>query len=326
MHVDGCVSSLFWMGGGGAANTTKLNYVIACGLSVFCRVAVNCFYMISGSFIRENNNEVTLKNVGDAVFKQYKKVWMYSVLIFFAATVGRVIKFSLNGMLDALFPIMSNTWWFATVFLLLTCLRPFISKVLPILNDRELLVLLICVGFFDTVQAVVGVNAFGERGAGILHATFMLIVGYSIKRWNGLSLSKLAALLLYFVNCTIAGLLAIVEKKLFSAEDAHALYYNSPLIVIAAIAFFVFFLKTSCSWEWPKSIAPYVFAIYLINDHPIVREFAWQKILHCSSYYGSKLMVLHWLFSVILFVIIGITVDYFMEKLASDISIIRREK
>lgn len=327
MYVNGSFTALFRMGGVSHADaTSKFNYLLTSGLSVFCRVAVNCFYVISGFFISKSSDEITPKYILDAVFKQYKKIWIYSVLIFIVAIVGKTVKFSVNGLLNALFPIMSNTWWFATVFLLLTCLRPFISKVIAGANDRELAVLLVCVGFFDTIQAVVGANAFGERGAGILHAAFMLMMGYAIKRWNGFNLSKSRALLLYFGSCLIAGALAIIEKKIFGAEDAHAVYYNSPLIVVAAIAFFIFFLRVDCTWKWPSSIAPYVFAIYLINDHPIVREFAWKEILHCSSYYGSKLMIAHWLFSVASFAIIGLAVDWLIERIVSKIPTLRREK
>lgn len=316
------------MGGGGinhAEEASRFNYLLTSGLSVFFRVAVNCFYVISGFFICNNNDEITPKYIGNAVFKQYKKIWIYSVLIFFAAIVWKIEKFSAKGFLNALFPIMSNTWWFATVFLLLMCLRPFIGRVITEAKDRELAVLLVCVGFFDTIQAVIGSNAFGERGAGILHAAFMLMAGYAIKRWDGFNLSKSKALLLYFGSCLIAGVWAIVEKKVFGAEDAHVVYYNSPLIVAAAIGFFIFFLRVNCTWKWPSSIAPYVFAIYLINDHPMVREFAWQEILHCSSYYRSKLMILHWLFSVALFVTVGLVVDWLMEKLTSHIPILGRK-
>ena len=152
------------------------------------------------------------------------------------------------------------------------------------------------------------------------------MIGYAVQRWNGFNLTKLRALLLYFGSCLIAGLLAIVEKKVFGAEDARFVYYNSPLIVFAAIGFFIFFLRIGCIWKWPKSIAHYVFAIYLINDHPIVRQFAWQEILHCDSYYRSNLMMGHWLFCVAFFVIIGLSADFLIIKLASYIPILRKGK
>ena len=100
------VVSLHYFGWGGinnAENTSQINYLISNGLSVFCRVAVNCFYMISGYFIRKSNDEITPKYVGNAAFKLYKKIWIYSVLIFFVAIVGRIVKFSIKGLLKAFF-------------------------------------------------------------------------------------------------------------------------------------------------------------------------------------------------------------------------------
>lgn len=312
------VVSLHYFGWGGVTNaeeTSKINYLISCGLSVFCRVAVNCFYMISGFFIHEKDEDITARSVGSSVLKQYKKIWRYSVLIFIVAVAVHAEIIGSNGVLQALFPVMSNTWWFATVFLLLTCIRPFVGKMLVGLKDKELALLLGCIAFFDTVQAVIGSNAFGERGAGILHASFMLIIGYAIKRWNGLGLSTLKGMLLYLVGCLLAGVFSIVEKRVWGAEDAHAVFYNSPLILIASVGFFVLFLRMNCSWKWPKLIAPHVFAIYLLNDHPFVREVTWKTILHCDDYYESRMMIVHWLFSIALFAVVGLTIDWLFDKL-----------
>lgn len=318
MYVYGGITPLFWVGGvTNAVGTTKFNYVFACAMSVFCRVAVNCFYMISGYFIHKSSKEISFAYIRNSVVRQYKKVWFYSVLIFFIAAIGHITVFSAKGLLTASLPIMSNIWWFPTVFILLTCLRPFIGKVLVELSDQELGLLLGCIGFFDSFQAVIGSNAFGERGTGILHAVFMLMIGYAIKRWNGFNLSKVRCFLFYFGSCFAAGILSIVEKRICGAEDAHAVFYNSPLIVVASAAFFILFLRINCDWKWSRILAPYVFAIYLINDHPIVREFAWEKILHSSSYYGSKWMIGHWLFSTISFMAIGISVDWLFIKLES---------
>ena len=136
------VVSLHYFGWGGVTNateTSKFNYLISCGLSVFCRVAVNCFYMISGFFIRANDDEITFEYVWNTIFKLYRKLWEYSVLIFIVAVIGGATKFNIKGLVDSFFPIMSNTWWFATVFFLLTCIRPFVGKTLVKLKDRNLL-------------------------------------------------------------------------------------------------------------------------------------------------------------------------------------------
>lgn len=49
------VVSMHYFGWGGingsAANLTPLNFLSSASISVFCRVAVNCFFMLSGFFL-----------------------------------------------------------------------------------------------------------------------------------------------------------------------------------------------------------------------------------------------------------------------------------
>lgn len=70
------VVSLHYFGWGGinhAEEASRFNYLLTSGLSVFFRVAVNCFYVFSEFFICISNDEITPKYIGNAVFKQYKK-------------------------------------------------------------------------------------------------------------------------------------------------------------------------------------------------------------------------------------------------------------
>lgn len=147
----------------------------------------------------------------------------------------------------------------------------------------------------------------------------MLLFGYGVKKIPVLQLKRSYAAVMYFGTCLCAGVLAFVSKKVFHMEDAVVLYYNSPLIVIAALGFFNLFRTWNCTFNWVARIAPYVLAIYLINDHRIVEASFYEKVLHCSNYYGSNAMILHWAASVLLFVIGGLLIDYVVEKGKSNL-------
>ena len=64
-----------------------------------------------------------------------------------------------------------------------------------------------------------------------------------------------------------------------------------------------------------SKISSHVLAIYLINDHPIVREYVWEKILCCNNFYNSNFMIIHWIFCVIMFTVIGIGFDCLISKI-----------
>ncbi len=315
MHVDGGVNALFWLGGViNSPTTSRLNFIVASGVSVFCRVAVDCFILISGYFICEDDSEIHIKKISNSIKKHYKKMWFYSTVIFLIACIVQKDLFSLKGILQAVTPIMSNQWWFMTIFIFLLCIKPFVAKLLFYLSDKELKILLSSLAFFDVIQSILGKNGFSERGTGVLHCTFMLILGYGIRKIDCLKFEKKKALMIYVFSCLIVGVVALCEKKILHSNDAVSLYYNSPLIVLAAISFFNFFISCKLNGKWVSKISPHILAIYLINDHPLVRENVWIKILHCDNFYSSNFMILHWIFSVCLFTVVGIGVDYLISS------------
>lgn len=74
MCVNGGLAALFGVVGiNHVEEASRFNYLLTSGLSVFFRVAVNCFYVFSEFFICISNDEITPKYIGNAVFKQYKK-------------------------------------------------------------------------------------------------------------------------------------------------------------------------------------------------------------------------------------------------------------
>lgn len=316
MYVDGRINALFWVGGiTNSPATSSLNFIIASGISVFCRVAVNCFILITGYFLCADDSEIQLNKIINPIKKHYKKMWFYSVFIFVIACLFDNSLFSLKELSYSMTPIMSNQWWFMTIFIFLLCIKPFLAKLLFYLSEKELKILLLSVAFFDIIQSILGKNGFSERGTGVLHCTFMLVLGYGIRKLSCLKFEKIKALLIYVFSCLVVGVIALCEKKIFHSNDAVSLYYNSPLIVIASIGFMNIFLSNKFKGKWVSKISPHVIVIYLINDHPIVRENVWIKILHCDNFYSSNFMILHWIFTVILFVVIGIVMDYFISNI-----------
>lgn len=211
---------------------------------------------------------------------------------------------------------MKNSYWFITVFLLITSIRPLLAKALTSMSDTEIISILVFLGFFDCIQAIFGSNAFHEYGTGFLHAFFCVVLGYSIKVLPMFDIGKFKALLLYVVCCCVAGGIALVEKKVWHHNDALALLYNSPLIILASIGFFGFFRKLSFKSSKITSIAPYVLGIYLVNDHPFMRKYFWEDVLHCSAFYDSNWMLLHFFICLIGFVIVGVITDFVLTKIS----------
>ena len=116
-----------YIGWGGVANNTSpsdINFYIAAVLGVVSQISVNIFYIISGYFL-ESNREFRIKKI--TIF--YWKVFFYSVLIPVVLVLIGYIPFD-KLLIKSLFPILSNQYWFATIYIFLMLLFPFLNILL----------------------------------------------------------------------------------------------------------------------------------------------------------------------------------------------------
>lgn len=317
------VVTMHYYGHGGStsgAGVSSINFALANGMSLLSHVGVDCFFMISGFFLKVPSKEVTWQNQWQSIFKLWIKVFLYSVSVYLALVLGGIVAFDNGDFLGSLFPVFTNQYWFMTVFFLIMCLRPFIARALNGILKKEYIFLIIALGAFDMIQCVYGHNAFREKGAGLLNALYMVVLGYGINNFAFMKIKGFKALSIYITMAVLAGVLSIIEKKYLHMDDAHSSYYNSPFIVIASVAFFGFVTSLNVKWKFFSTIAPFVLAIYLINDHPLMQQHFWKEVLHCENYCSSLMILPHYLICLIGFVVSGIAIDYLLSKVITYVS------
>ena len=170
--------------------------------------------------------------------------------------------------------------------------------------------MIIIIFAFDSLQPMFFHNAIGEFGYGITHAIFMVSLGYWIKKTN-FTLSRIKAFLICVAAIGICAGINLCWLLIFGDRNRIITDYNSPFIIIASCMVFMFFLliKHEKIGIFSK-IAPYLFAVYLINDHPCMRAIVYDKIFHCSKFYYSHWFVLHYFGFCIIFIVIGISLDF----------------
>lgn len=321
------IVSLHYFGHGGGRNAGSellVNDILINGISTLCWAAVNTFFMLSGFLTREREDQITLKYCFQRCSKIWFKVFAVSLLIYVIALSIGWIEFTPNFLFRAFCPIFSNQYWFITVFLLLTAIWPIIVKGFSRLTDKEIWLLTGVLFLFDSIQPTIGNNGFGEYGVGFLHAFTCMTTGYALKRSsNMLSSKKWLPLLIYIGSCLAMIVIAYYEKRVLGKQEAVIMYYNAPFCITAAAGLLMFFNSLDVRMPVISKIAPYALGIYLVNDHLLVRANAWEKVLHCSNYYNSPYMILHYLGCLFGFMIVGIIADRLISALWQSIT---REK
>ncbi len=310
------VLTVHYVGWGGAANnttTSDFNFYIAAFLGIVSQVSVNIFYLISGYFLQFNKDFRWKKAIAF-----YGKVLFYSIIIPAILLLCGYIALEKN-LIKSFFPIFTNQYWFASIYLFLMLLLPFLNILFANCTDKQLNIFIIVVFLFDCLQPMFFHNAIGENGYGIVHAVFMITLGYWIKRTN-FSLSKIKAFLIAVASIGVGAGINLGWLLVTGDRNRIITDYNSPFIVIASCMIFIFFLSMKSEGKGIFSrLAPNVFAVYLINDNPHMRAVVYNQILHCGNYYQSPWFVVHYIGSCVAFFVVGLAVDFLYETLVKAI-------
>lgn len=301
------VVCIHYVGWGGVANATDIvNIGLAGGVAVAFNCAVNCFYMISGYFISGNEH---IEQTHGRIMKVWIPTVMYSVLIPIILQICGIIHLDTKQNVLLFFPLLSNQYWFATCYIAMTLLLPFLSKLLNYLDERELRILVVTVVLLDCVQPILGYNAFSNIGYGILHAATMYLIGYYLKK-HPVHFPQWGWGLIFCLCIGVICAITLLSIKLSGDRNRTIADYNSLIMVIQSVAFFSFIMNIKLpKWKFSK-IAPYIFGVYLLNDNQYARDFLWQQIFHCSDFYENHSMILHLLLSCTAFMVVAIGIEW----------------
>lgn len=99
--------------------------------------------------------------------------------------------------------------------------------------------------------------------------------------------------------------------------------YNSPTIIAAALALFMFCLRLPDFSGWIGRLIRYVgplsFGVYLIHENPFVRRELWGHWIHTQSMYHSPWLLVHFFATVLGIFIVCIIIDALRAKAAEAV-------
>ena len=322
------VVTLHVLGHGGILDSTKaysVNYEIAWFIEILALCAVNCYALISGY-------------VGVyAKFKFSNLILLWLRVVFYSVGIAIVMKLmipdiplNLKGFVTLLFPVMTGKYWYFTSYFLMYLFIPILNYALKSLSQNILKLSLLAIVFLTSVVAPVA-NIFSDNiwwlGGG--YSTFWLIILYLIggyiRRFGILENVKnfwfcLAYLFFAFLTFGSRIVIQLVTTSLFGSIKYENLWtsYISVTILAEAVSLLLFFSRIQFKSIFRKIVvfvAPLAFSVYLIHEHPYIREqlidnrFAWYANLN------SALMVLSIIGTAIAIFVLCILIDCLREAL-----------
>lgn len=226
-----------------------------------CLVSVNVFVMISGWF----GIRATVKGA----FKLLFQVWFLALLCFLVFLVlGLPVSFKKDLLPYLLF---GYGYWFVVSYLILYALSPVLNAFIQHATKKEFIGVLVAfflaeflfgfllnIGHFDF-----GFSPLSFIGLYLLSSFIRL---YPAKLF---SFSKSTDMLVYLSVTLVSALLFWFGYKWFGM-GFHLNHNDSPLAIVAALFFLLFFSKLRFQNRFINWLAASAFAIYLIHENSLV--------------------------------------------------------
>ncbi|WP_353885602.1 acyltransferase family protein [uncultured Veillonella sp.] len=247
----------------------------------------------------------------------------FSFLLSLACIWGGI---HIRNFVHAILPVRYQIYWFVTAYMGMYLLSPYINKMVWSLTKQEyqrLLILLM--GMFSLYSFLrQDADPFSIQGG---YTIWWLLVLYHVGgyiRLYGIQLSQRKALFIYISMCVLTFL---CKKPLFYIFKTLGLPtggmigfygYNSPTIVIASVALFIFFLRIRISYEkgrrWIYFFSSSSFGVYLIHENPFIRHELWGHWIHTKSMFSSSWFIVHFIVTIIGIYVICVLIDKIRER------------
>ncbi len=314
----------------------SLNGYVAWLIESFCIVAVNVYMLISGYFLVYSGFKAS------RLMELVCQVLFYSILVEVVLLALGVIgtkQLAINRLLELVFPLQMEHYWFITAYVVMYLFSPILSTALQHMEQKQLRnTIIVLLVFFGLSKSVLPVQlAIDENGYdGLWFMCVFLVAAYI--RLYGIPFfeKKGRGLLCYLAG--VAGIFGItllvraVYLKTGSLDHfiKTAYDYNHVLNLLAAVGLFYAFLnwKLSTQGRLAKvvyAIAPYSLGVYLLHEQIDLR-YLWPQWFGASAEGNAVVMILRCVFAVVIVYIAGTLVDMVRAILFQTVSKVFKKK
>lgn len=238
------------------------------------RVGVNVFILIMGYFMI--NSKFKIRKLLKLIFQ----VYFYSIFLLILSMYRLNLNFEVINVKPAFTPILRELYWFATSYVLVYILSPFLNKAIKTMGKENCKKLIIICGMVLSLVPTIFRNK-------VFVSTFftwfiyMYIIGAYIKLYSfefkEKNTAKIISLMFFVVAYITIIIQIILNKKLnLDLDIGYYLSLYSLLGVIGAIGIFMCFknmhIKNS---KVINCFGKSSFAVYLLQDNLFYRNVFW---------------------------------------------------
>lgn len=298
-----------------------LNWSFSWALEAVCIVAVNCYVIISGYFL------VTSQFKIQKLIRLWIQVLFYSITIYLALAGMGLEPLNIKHLAMACVPVLTNQYWFVTVYLALYIASPFLNIFIHALSKKQfqnlLILLFIILSLWPTLLPF-GFSLDKTNGFSIIHFIFLYIIAAYIRLYWNHEIKKG-----YYLSAYILLTLMITASKfILTLMGFHALSgafyeYNSVTVILSSIMLFMYFRSISIKNTFLNkgiiSVSALTFGVYLIHEDIFLRGILYKNILHTDWYINTQYYIPAAIITTLAIFILCILIDAIRKKLFTTI-------
>lgn len=301
----------------------SIPFVLGITVKSVSSVSVNVYVLISAFFLSSSKFKI------GRITSVWSQVWFYSVVLFLLVVVFDHSQLTLLKLFSNLTPVLSRQYWFATVFIALLLVAPFINKLLDAITKSQLVYLIAALCAITVVLPTLMVfssGAYYGHGTDITWFVVLYLIGAYIRRYcdfNRIMEHKQCVNYTTLALCLLPAVvtLAVVLLRYRLTGNAECpsslLNYNSLFILPGSVAMFIFFAtRKPLSDKITKVInklAVGSFAVYLISDHRELRNYMWSFVVS-HTHTASWIMAAEYVVTIVCIYIICFFLDLLYQN------------
>ena len=279
-------------------------------MSFLGNIGVDLYILISGYFLIKSD-KVEIKKL----FKLWGEIIFYSLIISLIFSIPNLVYIKKIKLINIIIPVTTETWWFATTYFIMYIIHPYINKIIQKLDKKEHQVLILLTLFIWSI--IPTITSFSLGSNNLLWFITLYIFASYIRLYDFRKVNKKYYILFALLIMTITVFSSVFTVYL-SRNNFELLKYtmilnnkNSMTLFLVSIEIFLFFKNTNIkNNKYINAIAGTTFGIYLIHDHPYLREFLWLYFFKNKFFQNSNMLIIY---------SIAITLSVFLVCMIIDI-------
>lgn len=270
----------------------------------FLIYGVNVFILISGYFSIKLKAKSFVRLFAMCSFFAMLGWGVYVVTNNIPIGGGILLRFFKRG----LFVISSKTWWFIQLYFILMFLSVPINKYIANASKKSHLYTIGVFLFINVYLGWIHGIEYVKDGYNLYNFIMLYLIGRYLKLyWN--NNYKVFIDLSIFLLCSFITVLLTIVSYIKGWDVFHALQYNSPFVIIGAIALLLLFSKMNFTSKMVNYLAASCLAIYLFQEG-VFNFYRYIQMMYVNGVGPVRFIV-----TIVVFFILSMLVPIVIDKL-----------